>query len=80
MEEVETKLHRFQKEITEAGVQESRMEGEKESILRSLDEEHDLSGESKAKAFVKKAEEERQELDVELKRKLRQIEEKYGFE
>ncbi len=80
MEQVETKLRRFQEEIAEAGTQESRLEGEKESILKRLDEEHDLSGSKEAKTFVEKTKEEKQQLSEELNEKLQQIEERYGFE
>ena len=76
----ETKLRRFQEEIAEAGTQESRLEGEKESILKRLDEEHGLSGSKEGKAFVKRTEEEKQQLKEALEKKLRQIEEGYGFE
>ena len=78
--DVESKLRRWQKEVAEARTQKDKLEGERESILRRLRDEHDLSGMEDARAFVEREKEEKDRLGEKLEEKIRRIEEKYGFE
>lgn len=79
MEEVEAKLKRFQKEIIDAGTQESKLIGEKESILKRLKGEYKLGSSDEARTFVDVEKEKKQKLNEELNDKLQQIERDYGF-
>lgn len=80
MEETETKLRRFQEEIAEARTQESKLEGERESILKRWKDEHGLFDVEDARAFVDETEKEKRQLSKKLEEKLQQIKENYGFE
>ena len=77
---VEAKLKRYQEEVTEARTQGSKLEGERDSILKRLSEEHDLPGKKEAQEFVDTEKEEQHSLEVGLETILQRIEKKYGFE
>lgn len=78
--DLETKLKRWWEKVMEAKTRFSKLEGEKESILRRLKEEDGLSGVKEAGEYVKSQERGREKLDGELDGVLRTLKEDFGFE
>jgi hypothetical protein len=78
--DMETKLKRFRKDVLEAQTKFSKLEGERESILRRLKDEDGLSGVDGAKAYVKSQEVGKKELSGELDGVLHTLKADFGFD
>lgn len=78
--DLETKLKKFWEKVTEAKTRFSRLEGERESILRRLKEEDGLDGVEGAKEYVESQEKGKKKLAGELDGVLRTLKEDFGFE
>ncbi len=78
--DLEAKLKRWWEKVVEAKDRLSRGEGERESILRRLEEEDGLSSVEEAEKYVERQGREKDELSGKLDKVLLTLKEDFGFE